>query len=264
LTERSIKIRLTLMEPLHLLHFRISHFSEKVRWALDHKRCPHSRESMIPGFHIPRVRFLTGQNKLPVLLVDGEPIVGSSRILEELERRHPEPPLFPQDPAARARAMEIQRFFDDEVAPDLRTLFWSTYLDKPAVATAMATAGAPPAVHAVWRMLFPLLRPAFRGNLGQGPTNVARARAQMRGYFDRLESEIGPGGYLVGDTFGVADLCAAAMMTAILRPPQFPYPLPEPWPEELVDLRGSIVEHPAARWVLGIYERHRPGSAEVT
>jgi len=82
-------------------------------------------------------------------------------------------------------------------------------------------------------------------------------------YFERLEHEIGPSGYLVGDDFTVADLSAAAVMTAIIRPPEFPYPLPEPWPDELLEIRESVSNQPAFHWVLNIYARHRSPSQEV-
>ena len=74
----------------------------------------------------------------------------------------------------------------------------------------------------------------------------------------------GAHGYLVGDTFSIADLSAAAIMSAIVRPPQFAYPLPEPRPQALVDLQGSLGERPAWRWVLDTYARHRGTSAELT
>ncbi len=35
--------------PPHLLHFGISHYNEKVRWALDRKRVPHTREAFVPA-----------------------------------------------------------------------------------------------------------------------------------------------------------------------------------------------------------------------
>ena len=51
-----------------LWHFRVSHYNEKVRrWALDYKRWPHTRQTLIPGFHVPVVRWLSGQNQLPIL-----------------------------------------------------------------------------------------------------------------------------------------------------------------------------------------------------
>ena len=63
--------------------------------------------------------------------------------------------------------------------------------------------------------------------------------------------------------FTVADLCAASIMTAIIRPPQFPYPLPQPWPDELHELRERHAQRPGFKWVLDIYARHRGTSAEV-
>jgi glutathione S-transferase len=247
-----------------LLHFRVSHYNEKVRWALDHKRWPHVRQAFVPGFHIPGVRLRTGQNQLPVLILDGETLIGSSHILTEIERRRPDPPLYPAAAADRERALAIEKFFDEEVAPDLRRLFWSTYLGRPLDCARMATDGSSPLTRAVWRMCFPVMRPLFRPNLGMKPTQLERARQRLGAYFDRLESEIGSSGYLVGDRFGVADLAAAAVMTAIIRPPEFPYPLPEPWPPELVDLRASVADRAGFRWVLDIYARHRGASSEIT
>jgi hypothetical protein len=35
--------------------FRAWHFNEKVRWALDWKWIAHTRRTLLPGWHIPRV-----------------------------------------------------------------------------------------------------------------------------------------------------------------------------------------------------------------
>ena len=35
-----------MMAP-RLLHFRVSHYNEKVRWTLDHKRWAHFREALV-------------------------------------------------------------------------------------------------------------------------------------------------------------------------------------------------------------------------
>jgi len=250
-------------KPPRLLHFRVSHFNEKVRWALDHKRWPHVREAQVPGFHVPRVRWLSGQNRIPVLQIDGHVLVGSNHILAEIERLRPDPPLYPADPADRERALAIEAYFDEHVAPDLRRLFWSTYFERPADCARMATDGFSPGTRLVWRALFPLMRPLFRRSMGMDSGALDRARQRLQLYLDRLESEIGPSGYLVGDHFGVADLAAAAVMTAIVRPPEFPYPLPEPWPPALMELRRSISDRAGFLWVLGMYARHRGSSSEL-
>ena len=83
---------------------------------------------------------------------------------------------------------------------------------------------------------------------------------------DRLEREISTSGYLVGDSFTVADLTAAALFYPVARPPEFPYPmvadddLPDSW-REFVD---SLGQRPGGRWVAEIYSRHRGVSAELT
>ena len=124
-------------------------------------------------------------------------------------------------------------------------------------AARMATDGFGASTRLVWHTFFPLMRPLLRRNMGVDAARVHRARKRLGGYLDRLESAIGPSGYLVGDRFSVADLAAAAVMTAIVRPPEFPYPLPDPWPPELVQLRESVAGRAGFRWVLDIYARHR-------
>jgi len=251
------------MTAPRLLHFRVSHYNEKVRWALDHKKWPHVLEALVPGFHVPRVRRLTGQNKVPVLVIDGIPINGSGRILQEIERIRPNPPLLTESPADRARALALEAFFDDEVAPDVRRLFWSTYLDRPTECVRMATDGASSLARGAWWVLSPLLRRVLRFNMQADTQHVERAREMVGGFFDRLESEIGPSGYLVGDAFGIADLAVASVLSPILRPPEFPYPVPEPWPPGLVELRASLAGRAGYRWVMDMYARHRGTSSEV-
>lgn len=247
----------------HVLHFRVSHYNEKVRWALDFKAWPHTRKAYVPGLHIVPMRLRTGQTQVPVMILGDETLIGSSHILAEIERRRPAPPLYPTDPEARARALAIEKYFDDEVAPDLRRLFWASYFDDRDALARMATDGASSITAALWKRLFPLVRGAFGRKLGLDAERIAAARSRLVGYFDRLEAELGERQYLVGDRFGVADLAAAAVMSGIVRPPQFSYPLPEPWPAPFVELRESFAHRAGFQWVLDIYARHRGSSSEI-
>ena len=103
-----------------LWHLELSHYSEKVRWALDHKRVPHARRAPIPGVHAFLARALTGQPRMPILELDGRRIADSTRIIAALEEHAPDPPLYPQDPGDRERALELEDFFDEEVARAVR------------------------------------------------------------------------------------------------------------------------------------------------
>src|SRR4051794_34238447 len=87
-----------------LWHLKVSHYNEKARWALDFKRIPHIRRAAIPGRHAKIARGLDSGTTFPVLELDGEIIGDSTLIIQELESRYPEPPLYPDDAAERRRA----------------------------------------------------------------------------------------------------------------------------------------------------------------
>ena len=82
-----------------LWHIGVSHYSEKVRWALDWKGVEHERREPPPGLHMVLALWWSrGETKtFPVLELDGERILDSTAIIGALEARWPEPPLYPED-----------------------------------------------------------------------------------------------------------------------------------------------------------------------
>ena len=54
---------------------------------------------------------------------------------------------------------------------------------------------------------------------------------------DKVEAELQPSGYLVGDRFSVADLTAAALLFPLVRPPETPHLIPPPLPEPVERFR---------------------------
>src|SRR2546425_9473132 len=143
------------MAPPVLWQFRFSHFNEKARWALDWKGIAQVRRSLLPGFHIPRVLWMTGQKSLPVLVLDGDTIHDSTRIIEPLERERPEPALYPADAAARRRALALEDFFDEELGPHLRRALFHELLPETAFADAAFTLGCGPGTPRLYPPLFP-------------------------------------------------------------------------------------------------------------
>lgn len=96
-----------------LFQFTYSHFNEKARWALDFKRVPHARKSLVPGLHVAKVKRMTGQSAVPVLTLDGKVVFDSTRVIEALERRYPDPALYPAVIAAsllRCRRLRAERW----------------------------------------------------------------------------------------------------------------------------------------------------------
>lgn len=250
--------------PPVLWHIEISHFNEKVRWALDYKGVPHVREAVLPGTQQFRAFRQARAQTTPILDLDGKGIADSTRIIEEIERRWPEPALYPSDPEERRRALEIEDFFDEHVAHDLRRVVFFDLMTEPDTFLFTLYGENHPRIRLLKR-LSPVLRPIVKARYRINHRKVEESRAKVRAGFDRIESELGPGGYLVGDSFSVADLTAAAIMTPLVMPPQFPYIKlpPERRPPAAREFRDSLKDRPGFKWVLDMYERHRGASAEV-
>src|SRR5439155_1602627 len=81
---------------------------------------------------------------LPVLIVDGETIHDSTRIIERLERLRPEPALYPADDAERRRALALEDFFDEELGPHVRRALFHELLPETEFAAAAFTLGFGP------------------------------------------------------------------------------------------------------------------------
>jgi len=258
-----IEKEVTAMDTPELWQFTSSHFNEKARWALDFKRVPHIRHSMIPGFHVAAVKRMTGKTHVPVLKLNGTAISDSSRIIEALESAYPEPALYPADRDERRRALELEDYFDEELGPYIRRWIFHVILPYPKFVRAAFVSHASAAAQLAQRAMSPLIGAIMRRQMDISPATAEIARGKTMAAMDRLEQELQPSGYLVGDRFTVADLTAAALLSPLVRPPEFPYKTPAPVPEPLAKIRDAVSTHPAFRWTLETYRQHRGESAEV-
>ena len=250
--------------PPVLWHFPISHYNEKVRWALDWKRIPHLRRALAMSY-VPRALWATGQAKLPILFLEGRAIADSTRIIAALERFQPEPPLYPHEEAARRRALALEDFFDEEVGHAVRTaIVGPLFAQDPIGVVSVLTTGMGAGAERAARAVLPAFRAFYKLRHRIDDPAIAAAPGRVRAGLDRIAAEVGPSGYLVGDTFSVADLTAAALLSPIVQPPEYPYPPPEPRPPHFQALRDSLQGHPAFGWVLDIYRRRRGQSAEIS
>src|SRR5881296_2330242 len=107
------------MDTPLLWHIPLSHFNEKVRWALDYKRIAHRRQ-VLGADYLIRAWRATGRGTLPILWLDGRAIADSTHIIAALEERYPEPALYPADPVARLRALALEDEFDEGLGPAIR------------------------------------------------------------------------------------------------------------------------------------------------
>jgi len=239
-----------------------SHYSEKVRWALEYKGVDHVRRSPLPGTHIPIALVLTrgAQPTVPVLQIDGRTIGDSTEIIAALESIHPEPPLYPIDAEQRARAIELEDWFDENLGPPARLLSFYELIQEPEVFAEVAAQAVPgplgkakPVVGAYARA-FTSIR--FGAN---SDAAAARAREAIHDALDKLEAELdrGDGEFLVGDSLSVADITAASLFYPVVIPPEGPLDPDLPRPPALDRFRESLSDRPGYRWVEETFRRHR-------
>ena len=247
-----------------LWHLKVSNYNEKARWALDYKGIPHIRRAAVPGQHAKLARQLTGDSTFPVLVLDGEAIGDSTRIIEALEGRQPEPPLYPADPAERRQALELEEFFDEELGPYARLLALHCMLPDPE----LMLGGFTPDLRGVRRVgaraMYPLIRRRVVADFEIDDRSVALAEDKCRGACERFQVDLKPSGYLVGDRFTVADLTLAALLAPLVAPEQFPYPQPQRGHPRLAGVRDLLEEHGVGEWTREVYARHRGESAEIS
>jgi glutathione S-transferase len=85
---------------------------ERVALAAGHKGIEVDWIDVDPRDRSP-VERASGQALVPALVADGEVVTDSPAILDWLEQRFPEPPLFPREPARRAEVRVFVEWFND-------------------------------------------------------------------------------------------------------------------------------------------------------
>jgi glutathione S-transferase len=154
----------------------LSLFTAKVRIALDEKglayelvSVPFGRAQGYSPKH-PDVVALNPKGQVPVLVDGALALYDSTVILEYLEDRHPTPPLYPREPAARARVRQLEAAADEILFPSV----------------------------------FELIQEVFYKAAGRDEARIAKAREAIARHYAGLETRLGQE-FLAGE-FSVADI----------------------------------------------------------
>jgi len=243
---------------IELIHFLYSPYNEKARWGLDFKGVAHLQRSLLPGPHMPVVKRLTGQTGTPVVRFGDSYVHGSDRILEELERRFPDPPLFPADAEVRREAVEIEARIDDDWGPRVRCAVLAGVIPDARYVARMFGHDKPAWLQACYGATFPFARGLIRkGNAITGPDSISDGYEAAEAALDFVAEKTRATGFLVGDAFSVADLSVAWMLAPLCNPPDSSMARPQPYPEGLAKLLDHFHDHPSVRWILDLYATHR-------
>ena len=247
-----------------LWHFRLSHYNEKARWALDWKRLPH-RPARTPS-----------RSASPDRVVDdgtegGAGAQARRRDHQRLDPHHrrarnasPDPaPLSRRPDRTGPRARPRGFLLDEELGPHIRRVFFFHLLQDPDTASATLTVGEPALAPALsWSVSAGARRDACRHGdrrraqrreprQGRRGADTHRERAAALGLSRSATRS-------PWRTLTVRRRCSrrSSTRTSSRRLP----PLLPP----LAAWRASVAERPGFQWAAEMYRRHRGASAEVT
>ncbi|MBW2496728.1 MAG: glutathione S-transferase family protein [Deltaproteobacteria bacterium] len=203
---------------LTILGSPISPFVRKVQILLIEKQIDFEIEPVNPFSPPEDFRETSPLGKIPALRHDGRVVNDSSVICRYLERLHPSPAFYPDDPYECARAEWIEEYVDGG--------------------------------------FFPVAGPRVFGNLVLRPMMGGEADEEgaakcveedLPEYFGYLDSQLGESDYFVGDRFSIADLTVAAVFVNLrlagVRPER------ERWPK-LNSFLSRIHSRPSFRQVV--------------
>jgi len=167
--------------PVHIIGSYISPYVRKVLAVLHRKGIDYDIDPIVPFFGGDRFSAISPLRRIPVYSDGDVTLCDSTVICEYLEDRHPEPALYPHDPADRARARWLEEFADTRMGEVI-----------------------------IWRLFNQV---AINPRVFGVPTDdavLAHAReVELPHVLDYLESQLPAQGFLFG-AIGVADIAIAA------------------------------------------------------
>lgn len=243
------------MENLELYQFPISHYCEKVRWALQYKGLEYRLHNLVPGPHRKVVgRFAPGSS-VP-LLVAGERVAhGSARIITLLDELAPEKPLTPADASQRGEALAWEQWLDSQVGVDVRLVCYHTLLNHRDIVCHYFSQGGPWWAGLYLRFGFGKLRQVMRERMGIDDAGCEAALARLDEALTRLDSAYAEREYLVGKRFTRADLAAAALVAPLIRPAAYGLDWGAAFPEPLAGTAARFA--PRLEWARRLYRDRR-------
>ncbi|SFL85235.1 glutathione S-transferase family protein [Marinobacter zhejiangensis] len=244
---------------IKLYQFAISHYCEKIRWALDFKGLNYETISLLPGSHIKQIKSLTGKTSVPVLVHDDRVIQNSADIIDYLDKTFADRPLTPLDPQTRQLAREWERRLDTVAGPAIRCYCYHYLLQRPKQVVPMLAAQTPFYNRYLLRLGFSRIEEIMRNWMKINERTAQKAQQSMEDILAELAAAYQRSEFLVGNTFTRADLTAAALFAPLFQPEAYPVPwpsenrLPKPMQQWLESNQGQLAP------LADLYTRYRQG-----
>ncbi len=242
-----------------LLTIPISHYCEKVRWALERAEIDYVEEAHLQMIHRFYAVKAGGGRKVPVLITDEGTFGESSRIIRWIDQRLPtERRLVPE--GRREEIDGIEQRLDAGLGVQGRRWMYSVVMETD-LPRRVGLGPLPSWERRVVPAVLPVLRLYLKTFMGAEPAQAGSALAAVDQAFEWIEELIADGRpYLVGETFSSADLTFAALSAAVLMPERYGVELPEPaeLPPAVRAEVERLRERPAGRFAARLVAEERP------
>lgn len=240
---------------IKLYQFAISHYCEKVRWALDYKNLDHELINLLPGFHIKAIRKNHKYSSVPVLVDKNVNIQGSSKIITYLDEKYPQNSLTPEDDTEKERALYWEKYLDENLGAEVRLCCYHIMLEYPKLVIPFFIHKGPWYGRFLIPMFFSKIRQKMRFFMKINSENFEASKAKMHKVIDELNKQLQKTKYLAGDQFTRADLTAASLLAPLRMPDGYGLSWPDQIPTDLQNFFSEFEDK--IQWVDDLYKMHR-------
>ncbi len=242
-------------KPFRLITIPVSHYCEKVRWALTRMKVNFVEEPHSPPFHLFATAKLGGKTT-PILVTDTEVFTDSTDILKYLDAIVPNNQLYPHNPELRQQVEELEELFDSQLGTATRRWGYSYIGNDYKNIQRTWCQGVPKIEQILLPIIFPYMQKILQKKFDLTTESSQEAYAQIKIIFEQVSKLLADGrNYLVGDEFSAADLTFAALAAPIIQPPEHPI-TPRSLAELPIKMASEIKEFretPAGQFVLRLY-----------
>lgn len=242
-----------------LITFRISHYCEKVRWALDRIDFPYIEECHLPPLHRLKTNRLGGSS-VPVLVTETEILKDSADILKYLDSVAPSHlKLYPDSPKLRHEVEALESQFN---RIGILTRQWAYFyvLQNRSLMKQLWCEEIPTWEKLLFPVLFPLTRRVVYSNYNVHRESALAAYRRTEQIFKEVSDRLSDGrNYLVGDCFSAADLAFASLSAPGVVPPEYGglFPKLNQLPDEMLEQIQILRETIAGKYALRLYQEER-------
>ena len=240
---------------MQLYQMPISHYCEKIRWALDFKQLDYQVKNLLPGLHVKKAKKLAPRSSLPILVHDGKATQDSSEIITYLDGVFPDHPLTPVDPELKQEALRWEQFADQEIGGHVRRVCYHILLDHPRIVTPFFTHQGPWYGKFLIKRIYPRLQKTMRELMQINEQSFQESVTHLHQAVATINAHLEDRKYFAGERFSRADLANAALLAPLVMPDGYGLDWPQQVPDRLQQLMDEF--RPKIAWVGRFYQQHR-------